>query len=152
MKKNSNHSQYLISKIPINELFSNMESERLPLLAQQHELFIPKMLTAKNKIKMKNIFMQHREPCCDKFVTIFETNGPKAKYQKLSTMRASVCTAPEHTQNHQKFWKLLNLNITFSHLIYQMHHCIKRLSMIFVKLLALLNFKKLDVLCVVHSP
>ena len=91
MKKYSNHSQYLISKIPINELFSNIKTEQLPLLAQQHELFIPKMLTAKNKIKIKNMFMQHREHCCDKFVTIFEANGPKAKSQKLSTNRA-----PEH--------------------------------------------------------
>jgi len=60
------------------------------------------MLTAKNKVKIKNIFRQHREPCWDKFVTIFEANGPKAKSQKLSTMRASVCTAPEHTQSDSK--------------------------------------------------
>ena len=53
--------------------------------------------------------MQHREPCCDKFVTIFEANGPKAKSQKLSTNRASVCTAPEHILSDSNFSTILEV-------------------------------------------
>ena len=48
--------------------------------------------------------MQHRAPCCDKFVTVFETNGPKAKSQKMSVMGA-----PELTQSDSKPSKSLEV-------------------------------------------
>jgi hypothetical protein len=99
MEKYGNNSQYLISKIPIHELVYNVTCRQLPHIAQNHNIFIPKMLTATNKIKIFDLFTQHEGSCCKNYVTVFSPLNlkPKSDSQSMVDMSGVI------PQNSVKF-------------------------------------------------